>query len=116
MSDESQANYGTYRRLTLGLSRPVRDDRTRVVLRESAEQRRHLESVSERIGPVIIEFMSAHSGQQFHADDLMKFVEDHCGKAAPESAGRVLRKLRRDGIVNYLVVDRGRSLYREGVG
>jgi hypothetical protein len=112
MGDERTEDFRAHRRQTLGL--PIRDDRTRMALLDSNQP--HLESVSDRIGPAIIEFMSAHNGQQFHADDLMKFVEDRCGKAAPESAGRVLRKLRHDGIVNYVVEDRGRSLYREGVG
>jgi hypothetical protein len=43
--------------------------------------------------------------------DLVAFVEDRVGAIAPDSAGRILRALRRAGRVNYIVLDRSASLY-----
>lgn len=110
MSDETRANYGIYLRELHG----IRDDRTRVVLKESAEQKRHLDSVSSRIGAAIIEFVRARSGMTFHADDLRSFVRLRCGEVAPGSPDRILRCLRARNQLDYQVVDRGRSLYRAG--
>ena len=48
---------------------------------------------------------------QFHAEDLHHYVKNRHG-GAPASADRILRLLRREGQLDYVVVDRADSLYR----
>lgn len=91
------------------------DSRTRVVLRESAIQREHLESVSHRIGAAVMEFFSALDGQQFSSTALHEWVEAKVGRIAPGSADRIMRLLRAEGKISYRVVNRAQSLYRAGV-
>jgi hypothetical protein len=68
-----------------------------------------LTRVAARIGAAVLEFCGRTS--QFHMADLAAFVEGRIGSVAPDSAGRILRQLRRAGTVNYRVVDRSASLY-----
>lgn len=104
MGDESYQSY--------------RDDRSRVIgtlaTRDREVQAKHLESVSARIGKAIIEFMRGHAGQEFHAEDVRRFVETRCGTSAPGSADRVMRDLRKRDEIAYTVVNRAKSLYRCG--
>jgi hypothetical protein len=43
--------------------------------------------------------------------DLATEVADRAGPTAPDSAGRMLRQLRKAGRLNYRVVDRANSIY-----
>lgn len=80
----------------------------------------HLERVSSRIGEAIMGFCrdrlwvrdqcGAASGT-FRVDDLRRWVALYAGPVAPASPDRVLRQLRKDGKVEYRVVDRAKSLY-----
>ena len=90
------------------------DSRTRVVLRESAIQQQHLESVSHRIGGAILEFFDALDGQQFSSGALHEWVEAKAGRIAPGSADRVMRDLKQRGVISYTLVSRSQSLYRAG--
>jgi hypothetical protein len=114
MGDERTEDFRAHRRQTLGL--PVRDDRTRMIgltaSRAREQQKQHLDSVSSRIGGVILEFCKRNVGQEFHADVLRHYVELHCGRVAPGSPDRILRCLRARGQVSYTVLNRGQSLYR----
>lgn len=80
-------------------------------------QQMELFRVTERIGQLVLEFFRAHQvGEEFHAEDLRRFVDKHC-VSAPGSADRVMRSLRKQGLINYSVVSRKSSLYRrENVG
>ena len=71
--------------------------------------RQHLERVRSRIGTAIVQFCRAH--RTFHADDLRRHVEREVGTISPASADRILRDLRKRGVIAYTVVDRRRSLY-----
>jgi hypothetical protein len=73
------------------------------------EQEENLERVSSRIGRAIIDFCRAH--KRFHADDLRKAVISETGIAAPASADRILRDLRKRGVIDYRVLSRRESLY-----
>lgn len=75
----------------------------------SGEQAEQLERVSARIARPILVFCKAH--KRFHADELRRFVVSQVGVAAPGSADRVLRDLRQQGRLNYVVVSRRESLY-----
>ena len=49
----------------------------------------------------------------FHAQDLRDYVDDMTGHThAPASADRILRLLRRKGVLDYKVVSRSKSLYK----
>ena len=46
-------------------------------------------------------------------EELRQFVEEELQSAvAPDSPGRILRQLRQQKLLNYMIVSRGRSLYR----
>ena len=73
------------------------------------EQPVMLERVNLRIGRAIVDFCSTQ--KKFHADDLRKHVSKNVGKVAPGSADRILRDLRRRGVLNYRELSRRASLY-----
>lgn len=71
----------------------------------------HLERVSSRIRPAILWFC-AHTGV-FHMEELRQFVakatENHI---APGSPDRILRQLRKEGLIDYRLLSRQKSLYQ----
>lgn len=77
-----------------------------------------LKRVSSRTEKAIIQFLRLRQGStgvrsaMFRAEDLHRFVSRQTGKNAPASADRVLRHLRQQGVVDYVVVNRAQSLYR----
>lgn len=78
------------------------------------EQEQQLARVTGALGRAILSFARSRkaTGQvEFHADELREWVAARC-PAAPASADRVLRDLRRAGLLDYEVIDRRKSLYR----
>lgn len=72
----------------------------------------HLERVSSRIGAAVVAFLRGLPAPgRFRADDLRKAVMLEAGLSAPASADRVLRDLRKRGVVSYRVLSRKESLY-----
>ena len=71
----------------------------------------YLDAVSSRIGSAILDFCCARVGQEFHADDLRRFVTHKVGICAPGSADRVLRDMRQRGAIDYVCISRSESLY-----
>ena len=50
----------------------------------------------------------------FYMEELRQFVENRIGEGnhiAPDSPGRILRQLRQQGLLNYALVSRSKSLY-----
>ena len=74
------------------------------------EQTANITRVSASIAPHICHFLDERLNQEFHADDLRQYVSERT-MIAPGSADRILRLLRKKGIVNYTVKDRSKSLY-----
>lgn len=72
----------------------------------------NLQRVTDNIGDVVYEFCRRHVGWHFHATELRGFVQTRCTGIAPESPGRILRELRKQGRVQYELVSRRGSLYR----
>ncbi len=68
------------------------------------------ERVRRRISTTVRDFVRGRA--TFNAAELAAHVETMHPGSAPDSAGRILRLLRREGAIAYTVVDRGRSLYR----
>lgn len=70
------------------------------------EQSQQLARVSDALAPRIVAWALERIGDEFHADELREAVG-----GAPASADRVLRDLRRRGVVGYVCVNRRTSLY-----
>ena len=49
---------------------------------------------------------------QFSANDLYRFVDAKAGPVAPDTPARVMRLMRQDGMLDYEVINRAKSLYR----
>jgi len=78
-----------------------------------SEQQRNLDRVATRIEPLIMAFARDRmnvSRPKFHMVELTNFVSRH-HVVAPDSAGRILRHLRKTGALHYGVVSRADSLY-----
>lgn len=76
---------------------------------DAPEERRR---VYKKIAPLIMEYATTRVGRMFHAEDLYRSILDQNPDVAPDSPGRILRLLRRKGYLNYVIVDRGDSLYQ----
>lgn len=78
------------------------------------EQAEQIERVRERIARYIRVFfvLQIASGKhEFHAEDLQSYVAK-MARCAPASADRVMRAMKQDGDLDYLLIDRRKSLYR----
>jgi len=75
------------------------------------DQGEHLRRVGRRIARYIGDFFRAHAGQQFHMDDLRKYVQGREPNTSPDSPSRIMRDLRQRGRIDYEVVSRKDSLY-----
>lgn len=67
------------------------------------------------LNQTIIEFFVltlAKNPPRFTANDLRHYVNAKNFGTAPASADRVMRLLKKKGVINYAVVNRGRSLYQ----
>src|SRR5689334_18703571 len=73
-------------------------------------QRREIARVARTIGPHVLEFCRNHVGQRFNGAELMKYVAERHG-VSPESPTRILRMLRKEGLINYAVTNRAKSEY-----
>lgn len=79
-----------------------------------SEQAAHLERVSDRIAGHVFAFVKKIGVQrQFHMADLVRHVVSamHPEPIAPDSPSRILRALRRRGVLGYKVLSRRESLY-----
>jgi hypothetical protein len=69
------------------------------------------ERVYGKIAPLILAFASEHAGQPFHAEELRRYVLQRAPEIAPASPDRILRVLRQEGKIDYVVINRRQSLY-----
>lgn len=65
-----------------------------------------------RIAPLILTFYRDNAGRQFHAEQLRIYTRSYAPDIAPDSPGRILRELRLEGKLDYVVLNRGQSLYQ----
>lgn len=78
------------------------------------EQQANLVRVSDNIAGLVADFcrgLFSEGRAEFHMADLTTFVNER-SLIAPDSAGRILRNLRKKRIINYTIVSRSQSLYR----
>lgn len=66
--------------------------------------------VSDAIGVHVTAFVRGHLHQEFHVEDLRRYICDRV-TVAPSSPDRIMRDLRAKGKINYEVVNRRKSLY-----
>lgn len=79
-----------------------------------AEQQANLDRVSNNIAGLVAAFCRGRFREgraEFRMEDLTRFVRAR-STIAPDSAGRILRDLRRRKVIGYEVVSRSASLYR----
>lgn len=77
-----------------------------------SEQQRQLARVSSRIERAVMVFVCrVDMGCEFNGAELDRYA---CGQACctPGSATRILRNLRKKGLLNYTVSDRSKAMYR----
>jgi hypothetical protein len=68
--------------------------------------------VYSRIAPLIMAFYQNNAGKEFHAEDLRQYVLRAAPGIAPGSPDRILRELRLEGKINYVVLNRRESRYQ----
>lgn len=79
-----------------------------------AEQQANLNRVGHNIAGLVADFCRSRfreGSAEFHMSDLTTYVNAR-SLIAPDSAGRILRDLRRRRVLSYEVVSRSQSLYR----
>lgn len=69
----------------------------------------NLDRVAARLGTAVKQFCREH--KRFHAEELRHYVTSLAGLNAPASADRVLRLLRQQHELDYVVASRRESLY-----
>ena len=77
----------------------------------SESQPRELKRVTGKIEAVVIDFCSRNVGNVFNIKELEDYVRQRQQKSAPGSGARILRKLRKEGRVQYNVVNRRQATY-----
>jgi hypothetical protein len=78
-------------------------------------QAAHLDRVQSKIAAAVLAFCRmrlATPSREFTMGELVYYVGYQVENVAPDSPSRILRQLRREGAVGYVVVNRRQSLYR----
>ena len=86
-----------------------------MTLFQDKKRKDNLERVRGNIERVLLAFAKHRidtNNPEFYAEDLLLAVESAFIPCAPDSPGRIMRLLRREGLINYKVVSRKDSLYR----
>jgi hypothetical protein len=68
--------------------------------------------VRGKITWLVLAYARTYADIEFHAFDLLAFILANGIRVAPGSPCRILRDLRQTGVINYVVTNRGLSLYR----
>jgi hypothetical protein len=76
---------------------------------DDAEERAR---VYGRIAPLIMSFAEEAGDNEFHVEELRRYVIARAPEVAPDSPGRILRELRLEGRLDYVVLNRRQSLYQ----
>ena len=77
----------------------------------ASEQGRQIARVSGKIAESVIAFCRTREGETFFGSELALYVMARCG-GSPESALRVMRDMRDEGVIDVELVSRSASLYR----
>ena len=74
----------------------------------------NLKRVALNLSQAIVVFWMSREGtlnKEFTATELRQYVQRHSFGTAPSSADRVMRQLRQQKKINYILVNRAKSLY-----
>lgn len=73
----------------------------------------NLRRLMPKVGTLVKDFLNGRllTNPVFHADDLRNYVE-RCIHASPGSPDRILRQLRLEKKIDYVLVSRRKSTYR----
>ena len=71
-----------------------------------------LNRVKINIGDAVAIFVKRRLNEEFTAKELYAFVSERVDNLAPDSPNRVMRDLRKRGVINYEVISRRESRYR----
>lgn len=74
-------------------------------------QANEISRVARNVAAVILDYCRDRVGCEFSLTDLTLYVMHHA-HATPDSASRILRSLRTEGLVDYTVISRSKSRYR----
>jgi len=81
-------------------------------MNDSEIQKVNLERVKSKIAPIIVEFFEDRvAGFEFHMGELQRYVGAKA-QVSPDSPSRILRDLRKKGILDYEIISRPKSHYR----
>lgn len=76
-------------------------------------QRRELKRVRKTIAPIIVKWCKEREGESFELDVLQLHVWAMTrGTSNPSSVDRILRDLRKRGVIDYVCINRRESRYR----
>ena len=81
------------------------------------EQTQQITRVAATTKDAILDFIKqrladTENNGAFTADQLRFYVNNNTPGVSPSSSDRILRMLRQENKINYIVLNRGRSLYR----
>lgn len=68
--------------------------------------------VYDNIAPLIKDFAGDVGSRTFHAEELRRYVKSRTIDIAPGSPDRILRQLRLQKVLDYVVISRSKSLYQ----
>lgn len=78
---------------------------------QAVEQARQIGRVKSRIADLVEAFVNeVGAGHPFRMAALLAWIAERA-QVAPDSPGRILRLLKREGRINYRIVNRSQSLY-----
>ncbi len=73
----------------------------------------HLQHAEATAADAVLAFYKQHLNNTFTADELRSYVAEHItGTVSPSTADRVLRNLRIQSKLDYVVLNRGKSIYK----
>jgi hypothetical protein len=70
-----------------------------------------IERVKGKLRETILRFARRRLFKDFHAAELLTYCRVLHPEVAPDSPGRILRELRKDGVLDYVMTSRRNSEY-----
>ena len=77
---------------------------------DRSSQQENLDRVASKLSGPILAF--CRQRQDFHMEDLREYLRAQSVNFAPDSPSRILRQLRLEGSVDYVITNRRQSAYR----
>ena len=71
-----------------------------------------LARVRDKVKSTVIRFARSRLGKTYNASDLLRYCRVLQPEIAPDSPSRIMRDLRRAGVIDYTLISRQNSQYR----